>query len=90
MRVAFARDAVDLRTTGIAEAEEPCSLVERLPGRVVEGRAEESGFATAILHVEEQRVATARQQAEEGRLDRIRLEVERRNVAMQMVDRGQG
>src|SRR5438093_4863671 len=68
-RVAFAREAADLRAAGIAESEQPCSLVERLPCRVVERRAQDSGFAAPILYVEEQRVAAARQQSEERWLE---------------------
>ena len=40
-----------------------------------------------ILDVEEERVAAAREQAEERRLDRVGLEVERGDVAVQVVDR---
>ena len=82
------RQAVDRRAAGIAEAEQPRALVERLAGRVVERRAEhvEPGV---ILDVEEERVAAACEQAEEGRLDRVGLEKERRDVAVQVIDRRQ-
>ena len=39
-----------------------------------------------LRHVDEQRVPSARQQAEEGRLERVGLEVERGDVAVQVVD----
>src|SRR5207247_6492106 len=87
--ITFTRNAVDLRAAGIAEPEEPRSLVERFPRRVVERRPKEAGFFAAILHVEEQRMATAREQAEEWWLDWVGLEVERGNVALQMIDRRQ-
>ena len=38
--IAVAREPVDLRAAGIAEAEQARALVERLAGRVVERRAE--------------------------------------------------
>ena len=62
--VTLLRQAVDLGSTGIAEAEQPGALVERLAGRVVERRAQnlETGV---ILDVEQERVAAAREQAEE-------------------------
>ena len=39
-----------------------------------------------LAHGEEQRVPAAREQAEERRLERIGLEVERRDVALEVVD----
>jgi hypothetical protein len=39
------------------------------------------------VHVQEHRVPAARQEAEKRRLERVRLEVERRDVAVEMVDR---
>ena len=39
-----------------------------------------------VVHVEQQRVPAAREQAEERRLERLRLEEERSDVPVQMVD----
>ena len=39
-----------------------------------------------LLHVEQQRVPAAREQAEKRRLERVRLEEERRDVAVEVVD----
>src|SRR5205807_1166476 len=72
----------------VAEAEQACSLVEGLAGGVVARRAEQPLLGVA-LHVDEHRVAAAREQAEEGRLDRVRLQVERGDMPVQMVDRVQ-
>ena len=40
-----------------------------------------------VAHVEQDRVAAGREQAEERRLERLRQEEERRDVAVQVVDR---
>src|SRR5207248_78109 len=75
LRVAVPRQAIDLRAAWIAEAEQPRPLVEGLSGGVVQGRAEDGRLRAAILHVEQQRVPPARQQAEKRRLQRVRLQV---------------
>ena len=79
------RKPVEGGAAGIAEPEQSRALVERLPGRVVDRRAEHA-VAVAILDVEQERVAAAREEAEERRLERVRPEVERRDVALQVVD----
>ena len=84
--VALAREAVDRRAAGIAEPEQSRALVERLAGRVVERRAEDVPLRM-VVHVQQQRVPAAREQAEERRLERLGLEEERRDVAVQVVDR---
>ena len=70
---------------GIAEPEQPRALVERLAGRVVERRPEHA-VAAALLHVEQHRVAAAREQAGERRLEVERLQIERGDVPVQVVD----
>ena len=79
-------EAIDRSAAGVAQAEQPSALVERLAGCVVERRAEHAE-ARMIPDVEQQRVPSAREQAEKRRLDGIRLEVERGDVPVQMVDR---
>src|SRR5204862_6580575 len=87
--VAVACKPVDSRAAGIAEAEQPRPLVERLPGGVVDRGAEHVWLAAAVLDVEQHRVPAARAQAEKRRLQRIGLAVERRDVPMQVVDGGE-
>ena len=85
-RVPVLREPVDRRTARIAEPEESSSLVERLARCVVESRAEPLG-AAALVHGEEQRVPPAREQARERRLDGRGLEVERRDVPLEVIHR---
>src|SRR5690348_8880514 len=84
--VAVPREPVDLAAARIAEAEQPRALVERLPGRIVQRRPEHV-LLVVPAHVEEQRVAAAREQAQERRLNSVRLEVERGDMAAEMIDR---
>ena len=86
VRVAFLREPIDGRAAGIAEPEQPGALVEGLTRGVVQRRAEPFR-APALAHGEEQRVAAAREQARERRLQRVGLEVERCDVALEVVDR---
>src|SRR5207248_5847661 len=86
LRVALAREPVDLGAAGVAQAEQARALVERLPRRVVDRRAEPPCPA-ALLHLEQERVPSGGEQADEGRLDRRGLEVEGRDVAVEVVDR---
>ncbi len=79
---------VELGTARIAEAEQAGALVEGLAGGVVDGRTEH-GVPAALANVEEQRVPSACEQAEERRLERVGLEVEGRDVAVQVVDRNE-
>ena len=72
LRVALTREPVDRRAAGIAEPEQARALVERLAGSVVECRAEDVP-ARVLVHVQQQRVPAAREQAEERRLERLRL-----------------
>src|SRR5207247_888317 len=64
--VALSCPPIDRRAARIAEAEQPRTLVERLAGGVVERRPED-GEASVLLHVEEQRAAAAREEAQERR-----------------------
>ena len=64
LRVALAREPVDLGAARVAEAEQPRALVERLAGRVVERRPEHASYRRAVADVEQQRVPAAREQAE--------------------------
>jgi hypothetical protein len=84
--VALPCEPIDRRTARVAEAEQAAALVEGLACRVVEGRAEASSLGV-IVDVEEERMAAARQQAEERRLERIRLQVERGDVTVEVIDR---
>ncbi len=79
------RQRVDRCASRVAEPEQTCSLVERLAGCVVERRPEAFG-APSLSHREQQGVATAREQAEKGRLDRIRTEIERCHMTFEVID----
>jgi len=57
-----------------------------LAGGVVDRRSEDPVPGT-VAYVEHQRVAAAREEAQERRLDGVRLEVQRRHVPVQVVDR---
>ena len=81
-------EPLDRGAAGIAEPEQASALVERLAGSVVERRAEPLR-TTPLAHREQQRVPSAREQAEERRLERIVAEVERGDVPLQMVDRNE-
>ena len=86
LRISLAREAVERRAARVAEPEQPGALVEGLARGVVERRADHA-VARAARHVEQQRVPAAREQREERRLERLGLEVERRDVRVQVVDR---
>src|SRR3954465_10151040 len=83
--VSPARNTVDLGAAGVAEPEEARSLVESLPRGVVERRAEHPGLADTVLNVQQHRVTTAREEAEERWLDGVRLEIERRDVSLEVI-----
>ena len=70
---------------GYAEPEQARTLVEGLPGRVVERPAEHLE-PRAVGDGEDERVPAAREEARERRLERLRLEVERRDVRAEVVD----
>src|SRR6201999_1605324 len=74
LRVSPLRGCLDGGTARIPEAEQPCALVGRLPGSIVERLAARLE-ATQIANPREERVAAAGDQAEEGRFERLRLEV---------------
>ena len=86
--IALLREPVDRRAARIPEPEQASSLVERLARRVVERRPQPLR-ATALAHGEEKRVPAAREQAREGRLDRIGLEVQRGDMPLQVIDRSE-
>src|SRR5205085_4275726 len=72
LRVAVAGEALERRTAGERQPEQPRALVECLAGGVVE-RAPEDRERRVALDACEQRVPAARQQADERRLeDRLR------------------
>src|SRR6185312_12948371 len=79
---------LDQRTARVAEAEQPGRLVERLPGGVVEGLAEDL-VALVVAHRRQHGVAAGGDQAEEGRLQRFGLEEVGGDVALQVIDRDQ-
>jgi hypothetical protein len=85
-RVALAGQPVDLDSTRVAQPEQPRPLVERLAGGIVERRPDDLE-RPLVAHVEEQRVPAAREQAQERRLYGVRPRKERRDVAVQVVDR---
>src|SRR6201999_590292 len=87
-RVAAFRLFLDQRAAGIAETEQARRLVEGLTGGVVEGLAEDL-VAAVVADRGEQGVAAGGDQAEEGRLERLRLEKVGGDVALQVVDRDQ-
>src|ERR671918_51500 len=86
--MAVPSDPVDGRSPRVAETEQPRTLVESLARGVVEGRPEPLGPAR-LRDREENRVPTAREQAGERRLECVRLEIERRDVPLEVVDRGE-
>src|SRR4029079_8084645 len=75
-RVSFSRQQVDLAPARVAEPEQARALVERLACGVVQRRPEQLLLGVRA-DVEQHRVTATRQQAEERRLDRLRLEIER-------------
>src|SRR6201999_3387562 len=87
-RVAAFRLFLDQRAAGIAETEQARRLVEGLAGGVVEGLAEQL-VALVVADRGEQGVAAGGDEAEEGRLERLRLEEVGGDVALQVVDRDQ-
>src|SRR6185312_11455622 len=87
-RVAALGLLLDQRTTWVAEAEQPGGLVEGLAGGVVERLAEDL-VRVVVADRGEQGVPAGGDQAEEGRLERLRLEEVRGDVALEVVDRDQ-
>ena len=81
LRISFLGEAVDRRAARIAEAEEPRSLVEGLARSVVQSRPQDLE-PTSVLHVEQERVSPARQQAEKRRIHGVRLQEERSHVTV--------
>ena len=77
------------RPARVAEPEQARALVERLAGRVVERRPDDLE-AAVVPYVEEQRVPAAREQAQERRVDGLRLQEQRGDMAVQVVDRSEG
>ena len=87
--IAFGRLALDRRATRVAKPEQTRRLVECLAGRIVERLAE---LLVPVVggHPGEQRVAPARDQAEERGLERLRLEEIGRDMALQVIDACEG
>src|SRR5581483_10449281 len=83
-RVSLPGEPVDRNAAGIAEAEQARALVERLAGSVVERRPEQLRLAMAA-HGQQLRVSSAREQADERRLERRVRERERGDVPAQVV-----
>src|SRR5919206_253199 len=82
LRIALAREAVERGAPRVAQAEEARALVEGLTRRVVDRRPDPAK-AGPLAHVEEQGVPAAREQAEERRLERLRLQVKRGDLPAQ-------
>src|SRR5207248_11744803 len=77
--------ALDRGPSRVAQAQEPSPLVQRLARRIVQRLAE--GLDARLLpNAGEQRVAAARDQAQERRLERLGLEEVGRHVPLDMVD----
>jgi hypothetical protein len=76
---------VDRRSARIAEIEEPCHLVERLSGGVVDRLADEA-VAAVILHLDEHRVTARHQQHEQRELERRILQRGGVQVRLHVVD----
>ena len=68
-RVAARRGAVDLRSAGVGQSENPGDLVEGLTGGVVEGLAEKLHIAHEIAHEQQRGVSAADQQRDGGVFD---------------------
>ena len=68
LRIALPGQRVDLGAAGVRQPEEPRTLVERLAGGVVERRAEPLERPVPP-DGQQERVAAAREQADEGRLE---------------------
>src|SRR6202012_2632172 len=79
---------LDRRAARIAEVEQAGGLVGGLAGGVVEGLAENL-VALGGADRGRQGVAAGGDEAEEGRLERLRLEEVGGDVALQVVDRDQ-
>ena len=77
-------EPIDRRPARIAETQEPGSLVERLAGRVVERRAEPLR-PPPLPHRKKKRVPAAREETGEGWLERVGLEVERREMPLEVI-----
>ena len=88
-RVALTRKPVDRGAAGIPEAEQLRDLVEGLAGSVVASRAHDPEAGGPVTNVEQQRVPAAREQAQERRVERRGPEIERRDVAVEVVDRNE-
>src|SRR5262249_9665947 len=85
-RVSLTRKAVEAGAAGVAETEQRGILVERFRGGIVDRRAQ-ARRAAALPDVEEQRVYARGEETEKRRLDGLRLEVERGDVPVEVVDR---
>ena len=88
-RVARGGQALDLRSAGIAQAEQRGDFVERLTGGVVARRSQEP-VAPPGGHVEQQRVAPRDEQRHEWRLELGVLDQGGEEVTLEMVDADQG
>src|SRR5205085_7350337 len=80
-RISVAGQPVERGTARIAEPQEARALVERLAGRVVERRPDHAK-AGVVLHIEQHRVSTGRQEAKKRWIGLYGFQVERGNVAV--------
>ena len=87
--VAPARQALQRGAARVAEAEQPRALVDGLPRRVVDRLAERPG-AGVVGHQVQAGVAARGDQADEGRVERHRLQPDGRDVPVEVVDHDQG
>ncbi len=84
--VTVARQRLERRTAGVAQAEQPCALVEGLARGVV-ARAAEADRRRVVGDVEHERVPAGGEHACERRRERERGEPQCRDVAEQVIDR---
>src|SRR6201999_2466255 len=86
VRVAVAGEPIDLGTSRVWESEQARALVEGLTGCIVESAAAHGDLVpAAIADVEQQGMAAAREQAGERRLEVERLQVQRRQVTVEVI-----
>jgi hypothetical protein len=80
---------VDGRPAGESEAHDPGQLVEGLPGRIVDGRAERL-VLTPPGHVHDLGVAARGEERDHRRLQVLELEPWRHQVALHVIDPDEG
>ena len=85
-RVAAACLAVDVRSAGIGQAEQPSDLVERLAGRVVDGGAEHRDVVGDVVDEQDLGVAAADEQRTHSLIEASVLQLVDGDVRDEVVD----